>query len=674
MAMSDAERALSALKAIDAHLPHDRWLGISIAAKDAGVAFDDWLEWCRSGGDSFAGVADCKARWKSFKRTSGDPAALFRAALDAGWEDPAHKRERDPAGSASRPGKPSRPAGSRSATKARHAPDDDDAGEQEKIARRREGVRELVKQAQAATSDFPYLARKQLSASGLHLATRSLIGECLGYSMFPSRKGPLEGGILLVVPLRDAEGRVHNVELIDGDGRKHMVSGLERAGLAWHSAALTGAERRIGFAEGMATAKTVADASPVGFPVLAVGGYHNFEAVIADALRRCPGAEPVLFGDLGAGGLKVQELAERSYGLCLLPDAALLAETGGTDFNDQLQVLDEASLDAYLRYRLVTPGQVLLSDAARSRLVIDEVLPGLPVATVGLLVGQGAIGKSMLTLQAAISVALGRDLVTDAVAGPSPLRPLKAGDVAVLLGEDDKEQIHNRLHDLAKHMGLTPDDLAVASEHTYYRSLAGHDMRLVQKEGAHGSMLDGPFNVMLNRVCHGRRLVIIDPLLRLHDSEESDNTAASHLMLKLTSAAARHRCAIIVLHHVTKSSAQDGQLTWGAARGAGAYTTSARWQLMIAPPSEEQVRDFNLERMPDRYVRMRLVKHNYCPAMPLIWLERGEGGGLTGLPEAPPVQPIPSSFAAPPLTAETPQRTPPRSQSRARHWDAGIDD
>ena len=88
----DRAVALSALRAIPANTGRDEWLRATFAACAAGVQLEDYLDWCRSGGDAYTSEDDARKAWESFdpSRPNGiGIGTLLRIAQGHGWRDPA---------------------------------------------------------------------------------------------------------------------------------------------------------------------------------------------------------------------------------------------------------------------------------------------------------------------------------------------------------------------------------------------------------------------------------------------------------------------------------------------------------------------------------------------------------------------------------------------------------
>lgn len=89
--MLDRERALSALYAIDPGTNRATWLRIAIAAKAAGLTFEDFHEWS-SHAPNYGSEKDCRAAWDGKQATGAlTERSLFRMAHDSGWKDPGRR-------------------------------------------------------------------------------------------------------------------------------------------------------------------------------------------------------------------------------------------------------------------------------------------------------------------------------------------------------------------------------------------------------------------------------------------------------------------------------------------------------------------------------------------------------------------------------------------------------
>jgi RecA-family ATPase len=266
---------------------------------------------------------------------------------------------------------------------------------------------------------------------------------------------------------------------------------------------------------------------------------------------------------------------------------------------------------------------------ARERPALDFVLPGLMSGTVGIIVGQGAVGKSMLALSIGLAVATGR-----AVAG-GLWTPGGVGPAVIVAGEDPAEILQERMYWLRQSERIDDIEAADIDTRLDVYSYLGEDMRILTHAGE-----TGPFLGTLRTLCDGRRVAVVDCLALLCDCDENDN-AAMTMLLRLASQVARETgCTIILLHHVNKSGAGDRE-AWTAARGASAITTAARWQVSLTPPTPTEAERLGIAVDGRRYwVRVAVDKINYGEAPEDRWLRRERGGVLVA---AEPPGPAPAS-------------------------------
>jgi hypothetical protein len=145
---------------------------------------------------------------------------------------------------------------------------------------------------------------------------------------------------------------------------------------------------------------------------------------------------------------------------------------------------------------------------------VEYVFDGvLDKGSVGLLVGPGGVGKSMLMLELAVSAVLGKTLL------PSfkPSGPLR---VLVSMAEDSKEMVFRRLRDIEKRFNLNSGDLDEAIVKQRLWLLCGQGKKNT------ASQID---NIELHAGI--RDLVLIDPLSKHGNlKDENSNAEASKAM------------------------------------------------------------------------------------------------------------------------------------------------
>ena len=241
---------------------------------------------------------------------------------------------------------------------------------------------------------------------------------------------------------------------------------------------------------------------------------------------------------------------------------------------------------------------------------LDYVLPNMLAGTVGALVSPGGAGKSMLALQITATLAGGSDLLG--------LGDLDTGPVAYLPAEDPPISVRHRLHALGQHLDL--DSRETIDERLLIEPLIAHTPDL----------LDARWLDAITRIAADRRLLVLDTLRRFHTADENDSGAMARLISQLEAVAAQTGCAIVFLHHASKSAALGGQGDQQqASRGSSVLVDNVRWQAFLAGMSAEDARTFGVEDTERRkFVRFGISKANYGAPEPDRWYRRHEGGVL----------------------------------------------
>lgn len=206
----------------------------------------------------------------------------------------------------------------------------------------------------------------------------------------------------------------------------------------------------------------------------------------------------------------------------------------------------------------------------------------LPQGKVCMIAAEGGKGKTALLVNLAISIATGRRFLSYC----SPNDPAK---VAMILGEEDRDDIHRRLWRSMDGMNLDEDEKGKLSANLYILPCVGQRNTRFAEDKERGNELkdalkqEGPWS-----------LIIADPLSRFGGSEmETDNAQATDTirffeeLLKLEG-----NPTVLLSHHVRKSNKEDKQTTIDDIRGSSALKDGARWAATII---ENGKTDINLD-------------------------------------------------------------------------------
>lgn len=181
------------------------------------------------------------------------------------------------------------------------------------------------------------------------------------------------------------------------------------------------------------------------------------------------------------------------------------------------------------------------AESNRQRWLIERLWAEGAVGCIG---GTPKSGKTWLALEMAVAVASGKPCL-------GRFGVPRRGPVLLYAAEDTPAALRDRAVELARARGLDLDGLAVGliTEPALRLDVPGHRLRLA---------------VTLERV--KPRLLVLDPLVRLHRSDENSSSEISELLGFLRGLQRAHGVAIAVVHHVRKSGAgQPGQ----SLRGSG---------------------------------------------------------------------------------------------------------
>ena len=214
----------------------------------------------------------------------------------------------------------------------------------------------------------------------------------------------------------------------------------------------------------------------------------------------------------------------------------------------------------------------------------------IPVDTVGFVYGDGGVGKSLLMLMLAASMAtekqwLGKDV--------------KPGRALYLSCEDDPGELHRRLDAIRQHLGVAFSNL----EGIRIADLVGQDAVLgeLQRDGTiDATRLYSAVAREIGR--HDAKLVVIDALANVYAGDENNRSQARQFVSMLQRLAVNGR-AIAVLAHPSLSGMSTGRGT----SGSTGWSNSGRWRAYF---ENAKLKDGE----PDLGLRtLKIAKSNYGP-------------------------------------------------------------
>ncbi|MGY4596346.1 RecA-family ATPase [Bradyrhizobium sp. GM22.5] len=172
----------------------------------------------------------------------------------------------------------------------------------------------------------------------------------------------------------------------------------------------------------------------------------------------------------------------------------------------------------------------------------------IPGRQVTLFSGEGGAGKSIVLLQLLCSTVLGRDWL-GCLPEPGP---------AIYLGaEDEEDELHRRLDDIARHYGETFAEMIVNG--LYAASYAGEDMTLARFDRNGNIQPTLRYDRLLEQACDIHpSIVVLDTLSDIFGGNENDRVQVSAFTGLVRKVAMQANCAVIVNAHPSLSGTNSG--------------------------------------------------------------------------------------------------------------------
>jgi hypothetical protein len=248
------------------------------------------------------------------------------------------------------------------------------------------------------------------------------------------------------------------------------------------------------------------------------------------------------------------------------------------------------------------------------------------------LVAPGDVGKTTLRLTQAIELATGRELLG--------IRLYGRRRVLVLSFEDDRNELHRRLLAICRHQAIDPAEL---KGWLFCRDLNGGP-KLAELDSKGRRRQVGALDRMLRRAIARTRcdLVVLDPFVKLHALNESDNPDMNFVCELLIKMAQDCNIAVDSPAHTHKGVIQAGDAD--ARRGASAQRDAGRLDYTFTVMSEDEAKAFGiLAEERKRYMRLDKAKANIARAVKARWFKLASvtlGNATADYPEGDEVQAI----------------------------------
>lgn len=219
-----------------------------------------------------------------------------------------------------------------------------------------------------------------------------------------------------------------------------------------------------------------------------------------------------------------------------------------------------------------------------------------------LLIAPGAAGKSILTITEAISIALGRDLLK--------LGHVEQGNVLLINNEDDNDELLRRIDGVCREFKVNRKELA---NRLFFHS--GYGKRVIFATELENNILSTNEADKIVRFIKEKniRLLIVDPFISTHNSEENNNSKIDQVIQVYRQIAIETNVAIRIVHHTPKcNNSNSGAGDVDMARGASSLKDGARVAHTLFPMSNDEAKQYGIcmqEQL--RYVRLDDAKTNF---------------------------------------------------------------
>jgi AAA domain len=228
----------------------------------------------------------------------------------------------------------------------------------------------------------------------------------------------------------------------------------------------------------------------------------------------------------------------------------------------------------------------------------------IPMRNVTLFSGEGAIGKSIVSLQLSVAHALGKDWLG---AMPEP------GPALVVACEDDADELHRRLSLILNQYGATFEDL----KDLHPLSLAGQDALLATLDRNGLIKPTRLFNQLHAAACDTRpKLIVLDNSADVFGGSENDRAQVRQFIGILRGLAIAADAGVLLTSHPSLTGITSGS----GISGSTAWNATVRSRLYMKRVKTEK------DEEPDPDLRViEVMKSNYGPVGETITLRWKEG-------------------------------------------------
>ena len=248
----------------------------------------------------------------------------------------------------------------------------------------------------------------------------------------------------------------------------------------------------------------------------------------------------------------------------------------------------------------------------------------LPLGVAGMLGGSGGVGKSYATLLLSCCIALEVDFWGLGTCSP--------GGVLILSAEDDRDEMHRRLHVVLHWMRqMYPKlDVSPLRDRLFIADRVGENNLLTRVEDRTviRTVLADQIATTANKV-PDLKMVVVDPLSRFRAGSANGEEEATRFVEAIETIRKATGATVLVPAHTNKDAGRGVVTGQDVIRGSSALVDGMRWVGTLIQMSTDEAKKREMDPAEARsWVRFEIPKGNYSSAFPGVWLQRQKGGIL----------------------------------------------
>lgn len=221
---------------------------------------------------------------------------------------------------------------------------------------------------------------------------------------------------------------------------------------------------------------------------------------------------------------------------------------------------------------------------------------------VSLTVATGGVGKSVLSIVEALSIATGRALLDKPV--------YERTNTWIFNLEDSKEELAKRIMGACKRHGITREEI---DGRFFVNSGLETPLVIAQQTKAETVIIAPVVDSIIAQIKANKiGVLVVDPFVSSHQVSENDNGAIDLVAKKWAAIANETKCAIHLIHH-SRKTAGKGDVDVDDARGASALLATARAARVLNTMSTSEADKLDLADTRFQYVRITDGKANLAP-------------------------------------------------------------